>query len=767
MRKGAFTFYGFLATTALLLALLWAKHGAWMSQPNQFLLGATGDGLKNTFTTMWHIRHDENMVRYTGMNAPFGEHVLFTDCQPLFANTLRWIDHHLLDISGREIGLLNLLVLLGQLACGVFIYLIFRRLHLPTWFAVLAATGITLLAPQQMRLTAGHLSLANLWVIPMLLWLLIQYEERGWRRPWSFAIGLLVIGAGMIHFYFFGVAGLFLTAYQGYQWLIKRTFRHFRKRLAHWIVMVLLPFGILHFWLNLGHSVIDRPETPFGFNDYRAMPGGVFAPDWLPAIQNLGKTSPLDFENRSYLGLLAVLFTGWLLVRRFQFFEKSWETERFHLRQKRFLKGICFAGLACLIFSLGFPFALPGGEKLLEWAGPLRQFRGTGRFAWPWFFVANGLFFYVIWQISRRWKEAWLRNLTIGAAFGILFIEAFLVQKRVDLHAKPNFFIEKSENQPAWLTAKIDWTRFQGLVPLPFYHTGSEAFSMFCNPSIFEKTQRIAFANGLPDFGSNLSRTSLAQTIKSVQLVTAPLEMPAIFDDLRNEKPLAILSIIERREKNRLEFGHLFARTRPVFRNDELEILELSIDSLRKTVVAERQKVVAEMASAKLFPITKHWKSTNSAAPGFFSAGWELNPADRIFQGSGSFVAPPGGDTAMLFRMPMPAGKFMFSVWQFVGDDQAWTAWGLVSEKNEVGQLLQNRAFMMREETRAIVGEWALYEFEFEVKLAGSLVSWQVLPMKTNRRPLFFDELMIRPAGCDVFRQADGWVVKNNYWHKN
>ncbi|MDP5172697.1 MAG: hypothetical protein NWR72_20810, partial [Bacteroidia bacterium] len=90
-------------------------------------LGAGLDGWKNYFTPLWYIQYDSGF-HFSGMNYPYGEHVLFTDNQPLFSWILGWINQHLVDIHTYTIGILNSLELLSILGCMYFLHRIMRRL---------------------------------------------------------------------------------------------------------------------------------------------------------------------------------------------------------------------------------------------------------------------------------------------------------------------------------------------------------------------------------------------------------------------------------------------------------------------------------------------------------------------------------------------------------------------------------------------------------------------------------------------------------------
>ncbi len=55
------------------------------------LISAGGDGMKNYFTYLYHIKYDSTFWVFEGMNYPFGENIVFTDNQPLLSNIVKWI----------------------------------------------------------------------------------------------------------------------------------------------------------------------------------------------------------------------------------------------------------------------------------------------------------------------------------------------------------------------------------------------------------------------------------------------------------------------------------------------------------------------------------------------------------------------------------------------------------------------------------------------------------------------------------------------------
>src|SRR4051812_17668941 len=56
---------------------------------NAWLSSITLDSIKNYYTFVYHIKADKNILSFSGMNYPIGEHIVFTDCQPLITWILR------------------------------------------------------------------------------------------------------------------------------------------------------------------------------------------------------------------------------------------------------------------------------------------------------------------------------------------------------------------------------------------------------------------------------------------------------------------------------------------------------------------------------------------------------------------------------------------------------------------------------------------------------------------------------------------------------
>lgn len=788
--KRGHTFWGLVVILVLASLLIWLKHGSWLSHPNDIMLGE-GDGFKNYMTTAWHVRFDSSYVHYGGMNYPFGEHVLFTDNQPVVSAAMQWWNRHVFDVSNQTVGIVNVLQVISIIFGAGILYLLLRKLHLPVWYATLAALGIAFLSPQYNRFD-GHFGLSHIWVLPWTLLLLCRYEERQSRRYQSLLIGILIWFSAQLHFYNLGVAAVFLGFYTFFQILLDRSWRNIWTRLSHLTVMILLPFALLNVWLHWSDYCKDRPANPYGFTDYIGRWEGVFLPyDYFPMHQWIStyliKIRGLDFEAQAYVGLAAFVFTLWLLFkRRFRLFEPEWEHAAYHRVHKNYLRGICFAGFAILLFSLGVPFSFKGMEWMVDYFGPIRQFRGLGRFTWAFYYAIHVLLFYIIWNKSQRLvlKETWinwvkLRSATLAQYLPaiakwslallpviVLSWEAYYFQAHKPLKILPNYAQRSTivTSPKHWLN-KVDFGRFQALMPLPYYHIGSENIWLSPWYPLFQKVQSTAVQTGVPDMGVNMSRSAVSRMVKSIQFALPACEPPVLLAELPDNRPIALMIEPGKWEEVQRNYAHLLDYATEVYEGPDLKIMALIPDSIRVWSQKQAQRMAQEMERNANYNAVSGLKSDKSAIWCAYQNFDSLTSSQHVFQGKG---AGEGilSDTTRLFNAALPKGQYEFSIWIKVDEDMGMTQSVKFLEKNTTdGREIFFRKEDLRFELRSIVQGWGLFVQAFEVKEDHS--SMEIYLQKQNATQLFwYDEMWIKNAGTNLYRSSPGWVVRNNYWYK-
>lgn len=778
--------------------LLWQKHGEWLPHANTQILSESPDGFKNYMTTAWHVAHDSSYVHYEGMNYPYGEHSLFTDNQPILSAAIQWWNRHVSDLRGYSVGVMNLWQVISMMLGALVIFLLLRKLHLPVWYAGIATLGMLFLSPQNNRFDA-HFGLSHTWILPLLLFLLCRYEERSSRRYQSLLIGILLFFAAQLHFYNFGVSALFLGIYTAFQILADFRWKVITKRVFHLMVMVVVPFALLNVWIHWSDYYADRPANPFGFTSYIGYWEGVFLPytsfpmyQWID--ENIIHIRRVDAEAQAYVGLVAFAFTLWALFkRRFRLFEPAWDESAYHRVHKRYMTGIFVAGFAMVLLGCGFPFAIPGLDWMVDYLGPFRQFRGLGRFTWIYFYVANLLAFYVFWNWSMRypvnktWKaefgEIWAKlkqfdfkqwpasNLKkwslVLIPLLILCWEAKILQQKHEIHPKPSPTIKAHvAPQPDHWLNKVDFGRFQALMPLPYYHVGSENIWIDINYPLFKKVQYTAFHTGVPDMGVFMSRTSIGRMVKSVQWSLDPGETPGMLGDLPDNRPIALMIEPEKWEEVKKRYAHLIAKATPMYEGPELRILSLVPDSVR-VYARERAALVTREANAPdLKDVGQGWKSADLNGGWMFYDGYDSQTDNKyIFQGKGAATGIMS-DTVMIWNKPIPTGTYRLSLWIKVTEDMGMTHEVKVIQNNLAdGHQIHFRHEGLRFYIETIVDGWALFNMEFSIYEDNS--STQIfLEKKGVHTQFWYDEVMIKPANANLYRQTPGWVAKNNQWFR-
>jgi hypothetical protein len=796
--KRGHTFWGLVTVVIVAAVLLWVKHGNWIPNANANILNDGPDGYKNYMTTAWHVAHDSSFVHYEGMDYPYGEHVLFTDNQPILSATMQWWSRNVSDLRGETVGIMNLLQLFSMLLGVGVMFLLLRKLHLPVWYAGLIALGAIFLSPQYNRFD-GHFGLSHTWVLPMLLLLLCRYEERQSKRYQSLLIGILLLVVAQLHFYNFGVSALFLSLYTGYQVLTDFRWKNIAKRFYHFVVMVILPFALLNVWIHWSDYCPDRPANPYGFTTYIGYWEGIFLPyDYFPMYQwidrNIIPIRRVEFESQAYVGVVAFAFTLWLLFRRkFRMFETSWDEAAYHRVHKRYLNGIFAAAFTLVLFGCGVPFAIPGLEWMADYLGPFRQFRGLGRFTWIYFYVANVLVFYILWNKSFRihpaksWSEE-IKGIWAGIRKGnmqqvewsnlkkwglialpllLLCWEASLLQRHKRVNLSPNLAVRSvaAPNPDHWLN-KVDFGRFQGLMPLPYYHVGSENIWLDLYYPLYKKMQYTALHSGVPDMGVNMSRSAIGRMVKSMQWSLPPCEPPALLGDLPDNRPVALMIAPEKWDEVKVKYKHLIDKSVPVYDSPDMKILSLVPDSVRVYAREWSNEVAAEMQAATLQPIQKGWQGVNMKNGFFLHQHYDsLTTSKHIFQGKGAGTGILG-DTTWIWNKPIPKGEYNFSAWIKVTEDMGMTHEVKFVQKS----LSDNHEIHFRHEGLrfyivTIVDGWALFDLHFSVYEDNSRT--QIFFHKKGvGGPFWFDEVMIKPNESTVYKQIPGWVVRDNKWFR-
>ncbi len=457
-------------------------------------MGNPKDGIKNYYTLAYHQEYDSSFTRFGGMSYPYGEHIVFTDGQPILSYLL-WI----LPGNGlQSILVLNLLMLLG-IGLGAWILCkLFIRLGLTRGTSLFAAVAISLLSPQTLRFT-GHYALAYSFMLPWIMYVayLFTHKPSAKRSLWVFIALFTAIG---LQPYYFLIGGAFILAF----YFIEQ----FRNKRISWLKLglhigaqVLTPLLLYTLWLHFTDQVTDRPGAPYNMKEFMASWEGVFLPYYMASDYNWFQSLPIrkvNYEALAYAGLPAVVYFVYFLLSRITLIKK--ENRRFTLGNSFLL-----AGFLVFLFGATFPLAMD-----IDWvarlAGPLKQFSSLGRLSWAFFYCLN-IFLFL--HLAGRRKRAGM----VWASLAILMMsfEGLLYLNKVNQHT--GFPRQKMEALSAEI--KPDEVIF----PLPFFHVGSENLGSLSDENdVVQPTLLLSMEKGNPSFGTWLSRVSMSQTMEQLEL---------------------------------------------------------------------------------------------------------------------------------------------------------------------------------------------------------------------------------------------------------
>ncbi len=767
------TLKGVLLTIVLTSAfLLFHYQHVFLHLDDPLLFDPYRDGVKTYLNAAWHGKFGTSATWFEGMNYPYSEHIVAATELPGLAILMKWLTPVFPSLPQYIFGITHLLLLLCILLCVVFLYLIFKNLNLPTWFALPAALGITFLAPQHMRMIP-HMGLAPLFVIPAVIYGLLRFERKEQWGTTAFLAGVVFVSS-LFHFYFFAITVIMISLYFMFSVLRQFSWQRLGRWTLHYFVMVGLPLAFFVFWMILADEVTDRSPKPAGFFTYNARWESIFLSMEMPLYQWIDqqviKIEKAEFEGWAYVGMVADIFIlavvfRWL-GRRF----KQPILDFFTLENRQFYWPLIWMGATFAFLSCSQPFATKGLEFLLEYSGPLRQFRSTGRFAWVFYFVINVVAFAGFYQWSARWKRKPLAIGVLTVCLALLCYEAVIFQK-----SDRNYHPQKLREAPNLLPGQrfseienIDFGRFQAILPIPYYNVGSNNFFAPGQSMVIQQSLVLSYQTGLPVTGAMLTRSSRKQAFDQLQLVTEPYRSPAIFKDYKNDKPLLMiysyLSVLDELHW----YDHLLTESKLLHKTDHWDLYEVDLASFGRRIEKQKEKIRQATASDSLFS-HGDFLSTDSL-PDFVFIDFDEKKSPITYHGSGAF-AGKGNEENLIFEGPLKFGKqdstYRLLAWVYGDEDRFSDIIFRVREQNQEGQKVSDYQFGTGFQAKVFdPNGWVLIDCPFTLKSDGGRIQVS-FRLKNDDREIFTDEILILPDGAELYLHSDTELWWNNrHWEK-
>jgi MFS family permease len=483
---------------------------------NDLLSSITGDALKNYFTFAYHIKEDKSFLEFEGMHYPFGEHVVYTDCQPLLTFILKCLPftHEYL------IGVLHFVLFFSFIVSPLILYNIFRHFSLDRFTSFFVSLAICLLAPQYAKINGGHFGLAYGFFVPLSFLLILRYLKESTIKTQFFLMAYNVL-LFFIHPYFGMSATLFtlLTL----MFFLNGRFRKDRilKNLIKVFTNGIIPVGFFKGFMLLTDKHQNRPTEPYGSNALVENLDTLLAPDFGPFkefMESLFTHKTIHYEGHTYLGFFTIICLLVFMLTIMFWFNKY--------RFRKELTAGLFAAIILLMIAFGWHIILL--NRLQIQSASINQFRASSRFAWHFYYMLPVFLTVTFYHsLSSLFNRAKL--ILVFACFSLIYFAmqlweaAYFIPDREHVFWKfRNVFSEKYLTQEEKFHLKtVKEKSYQAIVPLPVFYVGSEIYDRAGADLSMYPAMFTAYHTGIPILSSWMSRTSTSETEQAIQLLNS------------------------------------------------------------------------------------------------------------------------------------------------------------------------------------------------------------------------------------------------------
>jgi hypothetical protein len=739
------------------LALLCLFYGRIIISPDSYLFSDSGDGIKNYYTPGYYTKYEKG-IHFSGMNEPYGEHIIYTDNQPAISSSVVLLKNIFPGIEDHMIGILNILMLFSILISVFFIYKILKKLNLPEWYAVIASLLIGFLSPQIARM-AGHYALAYCCYIPVLWYVFINYFNGENKIRTSLWIIFVITLFSFIHPYYGLMGVLFFLAYSLVHVLFNTTgFKNILLAFFKHALVGIIPLLIFSLWMSLTDHVTDRPSNPWGFYAYRAFFEGVFLPGESPFLDVWNyfiRIRKIDFESKAYVGFAASLVLLFTLIRWIKYLVNKKYKRILRMSLPSFLTVSFWTGVLVLLFSMGIPF-IWGMDFLLDIITPLKQFRSLGRFAWVFYYIYTVYAAYYIFLIYRRLCINKFDTIAVFILFFLTFswaLDAYALNHYVSklIHNKhQNAFTD--EYKLKLTEAGYQPENFQAILPLPYYLIGSEKVGSLRDHKTESESMKASYAMHLPMIGGSASRTSLEQSKKLAGIISDPLINKPILKDLKNDKPL--LLIVNKNAQLFFSECILIKNAKYIMEYESMSYYSLPLSAFNN----EFQKEAITMLNYSTLLRKGNNFLTDGDPSRVIIKHYDEPDHKNFFYGNGSMYVKEG--SFELFNGAMIPGKYEISFWVMIDPETLLPVFHY-QQMDSAGNTIAETNFRASD-SYDIVDNWVRVNYTFKI---GENQKVNLFLKGENYR---VDELMIRLQDQKVFNNInDSTFFYNNIPVKN
>ncbi|WP_026464079.1 hypothetical protein [Adhaeribacter aquaticus] len=750
--------------------------------PNDYLFAPYFDGIKNYYTFIYYILFDKGF-QFSGMNYPFGEHIIFTDNQPLFAYPIRLINTYLFDISDHLIGIFNYIILTSFLIGGIIVYAILRSCLLPNWYSLIAAVIIVFFSQQNVMFGPyyGAYALSYCWVIP-LQWLLILKSYKTNRTRSVLPITLVFFLIGFIHPYYY-LSGLLLVVFH----LIfnKKVFERYLKFTACQIFLAVAPIIAFKAFLFFSDASIDRPETPVGLTEFRGEVGDIFYPwnsftaHYLQPILGFKK---LTNNGYGYVGLVGTLCLVLTFINRFKYLIQKKVDNIFKPVLPFPLRLGLFPAIAIALFALGFPFKI-GLEFLYDYLPFLKQFRVLARFLWIFYYLFSVYMAFYFYQLYRFLRIQGYPKLAL--LFLVFILIGWAIEAKINI-AETAFLVRQNNVADAFIGVKKENIKiseinkfndvfvelknirfkeilntngynpedFQAILPFPYFTAGSEKIT-FQPLKAMPIAMAASIQTSLPLINGMMSRTSLEVALKTIQLLSNNIIQKELIDYFPSDKPILLIVVkgdLQYFEKDLIQKGEL------IFISNSLSLYKLPLSAFKENNIEKEYKEFLERKDS-LYKTNVIYTTDSSSS--YIYSGFNNNKSTKFLFTEGALTAKVG--PLQLYKGLVPNVKsgnkqYVCSVWVNLSAKSPLGNLKYI-QTNELNQIVDSKDIAISN-CIEIYKDWVNVSFSFKLQSPNNKIRIFI-----EGKDIIADEFLVRPSNHKIYMiTPQKYVIFNNYF---
>jgi len=307
---------------------------------------------------------------------------------------------------------------------------------------------------------------------------------------------------------------------------------------------------------------------------------------------------------------------------------------------------------------------------------------------------------------------------------------------------------------------QVDFDKYQCLLPLPFFHIGSEQYAKDVTSNIIAPTFRFSGHHGIPIAGSYLTRTSIPESKNIMQLLAPAFYSKEALKDM-DQRPILVVHT-----PDPLSFheNNLLNKSRLIFQGDNYALRELTIESFTKNKADE---IVEDFSSRKADFFVKNQHQVRDSTDIVYFNDFENLKSDQIFEGSGSWSGLKNDHNLLASfdgKNLQVDSSYVISMWMFNGiqDGLNFNFLAGVVELNKANDERNHRT-VKPIESEVINGNWTLVEIPFTIKWAENLIEIVTVPTSGVNPPLYIDNLLMYKKGGKVYRENKTNLYRNNH----